>query len=305
MSFVLGVEESRGLVFEGNDPYGAHLVWPTPVMTPAQFVDSSAEEFSGLNTGSIVEYYFREDMFDPISRVRRGRFYKFSGASGGQWHVLPYPQVTIPRASKNNDGLISVPSLVEYRSCAISGELSNLGLSHAVIVLGKMQSFTIWNIIHVETSFTGEEMVTLKARQSLGALPIVNWSTVPDDAVATVREKLDVLEDDYHRAGVESVVDRAREATTAILSGYLQQQGVVEAKGKDLGELIGLLTKINGKNGQRIVACAAEIPQRLHSRAKHAEQEARETRPLREQDAELAVQCVGVMLCDLGWAAWR
>jgi len=305
MSFVLGVEESRGFVFEGNNPYGAHLVWPSPVMTPAQFFDTSVNEFSGLNGGSIVEYYFREDMFDPVSRIRRGRFYKFSGASGGQWYVLPYPQVVIPRTGENQDGLIAVPSLVEYRSCAVSSELSNLGISPALVVLGKMKSFTIWNIIHVEASFTGEEMVTLKARQSLGALPMVNWSTVPVDAVASVREKLDVLEDDYLRAGVESVVDRAREAATAILSGYLQQQGIVEAKGKDLGKLIGLLAKSNGKDEQRIVTCAAEIPQRLHSRAKHAEQEARETRPLREQDAELAVQCVGVMLCDLGWAAWR
>lgn len=304
MSFVLGVEESRGFVFEGNNPYGAHLVWPSPVMTPAQFFDTSVNEFSGLNGGSIVEYYFREDMFDPVSRIRRGRFYKFTGTPSS-WQVLPSPQVTIAGSRPSSDGLISLPSLVAYGACAVSAELKTFGIAHAVVVLGKGQSSTIWSIIHIETSFTGEEMVTLKARQSLGALPIVNWSTVPVDAVASVREKLDVLEDDYLRAGVESVVDRAREAATAILSGYLQHQGVVEAKGKDLGKLIGLLAKSNGKDEQRIVTCAAEIPQRLHSRAKHAEQEGRKTRPLREQDAELAVQCVGVMLCDLGWAAWR
>jgi hypothetical protein len=31
----------------------------------------------------------------------------------------------------------------------------------------------------------------------------------------------------------------------------------------------------------------------------------RPLRPIREQDAELAVQLVGTMLCDLGWAEWR
>jgi|ERR1035437_4133212 hypothetical protein len=88
-------------------------------------------------------------------------------------------------------------------------------------------------------------------------------------------------------------------------SAYLQNEGIAEANGKDLGALIELLVKRNDKNGQRIVACAAEIPQRLHSRGKHAEQEKHDNlRPIREQDAELAVQCIGVMLCDLGWGRW-
>jgi hypothetical protein len=305
MSFMIGVDEGRGLVFEGDSNYGAHLVWPVPVMTPAQFSDSSAKEFAGFQSGGAVTYYFREDMFDPVSRIRRGRFYKYSGRSGS-WTVLPVLHITIPRmAVDRKDGLLSVPSLADYQACVISGELNNLGIAHAVVVLGKGKSSTIWSIIHIETSFTGEEMVTLKARQSLGALPEINWSKVPVKAESTVREKLSVLEDEYHRAGAESVVDRAREAATAILSGYLQERDITIADGQDLGRLIELLAKNSGKHEQRVVACAAEIPQRMHSRAKHAEQEKRVVRSIRVQDAELAVQCIGVMLCDLGWAEWR
>lgn len=305
MSYMIGVDESLGLVFEGASPYGAHLVWPVPVMTTARFVDSSANDYSTAPSGSPVTYYFREDMFDPVSRIRRGRFYKFANTSGGNWQVIDSPHVSIPHSGTNQEGLFCVRSLTDYRPCVISGELNSLGFAQSLVVLGKEKSSTIWSIIHIETSFTGEEMVTLKARQSFGAFPEINWSVVPVEAVSTVREKLCVLEDDYHRAGTESVIDRAREAATAILSGYLQQCGIIKAKGKDLGGLINLLKEYNGKDEQRVIACAAEIPQRLHSRAKTSEQEKREIRPLREQDAELAVQCIGVMLCDLGWAKWR
>jgi len=304
MSFIIGVEESKGLVFEGDSYYGAHLVWPVPVMTSAQFMDSSTNELPSFNTGRQTAYYFREDLFDTVSRIRRGRFYKFAGTKGNQWHVFPVQNVSIPRTNVDKNGMLSVPSLADYNSCKLSSELSILGLANAVVVLGKENASTIWSIIHVEASFSGEELVTLKARQSLGALPVVNWTKVPEGSIAMVREKLAVLEDEYHRAGAESVVDRAREAATAILSGHLQQE-YPEAKGSDLGVLVKLLVKKNGENGQRIVACAAEIPQRLHSRGKTSEQEKRDVRPLREQDAELAVQCIGVMLCDLGWAEWR
>jgi HEPN domain-containing protein len=160
------------------------------------------------------------------------------------------------------------------------------------------------NVTNKETVHTREILVTLKARQSLGALPELDWNLLPDKS-GLVKGKIESLLDDVYRAGAESIVDRAREAATAILSAYLQNEGIAETNGKDLGALIELLVKRNDRNGQRIVACAAEIPQRLHSRGKHVEQEKHDNlRPIREQDAELAVQCIGVMLCDLGWGRW-
>ncbi len=173
-----------------------------------------------------------------------------------------------------------------------------------IVILGSRSAFSIWTVIHKEVVHTREVLVTLKSRQSFGALPEIDWNRVPDKS-GLVKGKIDGLLDDIYRAGAESVVDRAREAATAILSAYLQNEGVSDASGKDLGGLTDLLDKRNGKNGQRIVRCAAEIPQRLHSRAKHAEQERHDDiRPISEQDSELAVQCVSVMLCDLGWAKW-
>lgn len=107
------------------------------------------------------------------------------------------------------------------------------------------------------------------------------------------------LEQELFRAGPESVVDRSREAATAILSKYLQSHGKTDP-GKDLGHLANKIAEA----GFEVVANAARIIARLHARGKHAEQERRAIRPITEQDAEFAVQAVGVVLCDLGWAHW-
>ena len=143
-------------------------------------------------------------------------------------------------------------------------------------------------------------------RARIGALPDVYWAKLPAKHRHKVHEALEKLADDYRRAVPESVIDRAREAATAILSAYLQNKGIDTASGKDLGDLVKKLAGNAGPYEQRIVACAAEITQRLHSRGKHAEKEKHDKlRSIREQDAELAVQCVGVMLCDLRWADWK
>jgi len=220
--------------------------------------------------------------------------------------VRPHPFVSISYTQvEPSDGALLVGSLTDYVSWELTRELNHQEIASLVVQLGSENASTLWRVIHLETGFTGEQMVTLKARQSFGALPEVDWNKVPEAAVPSVREKLETLEDDYQKAAVESVIDRSREAATAILSAFLQQQGIEEAKGQDLMALVQLLSNWAGKHGHRVMACASEIAARLHSRTKHAEQELRNVREPREQDAQLAVQCVGVILCDIGWADWK
>lgn len=292
----IGIEQSSEMVFEGNSFDRAHLVWPLPLLTPAKFSSVSVQSMSPTEIGSygISEYIFREDAFDPVTRIRRGRFYR-------KWHVQTEKWLVLNILANRQD---VEPRVFTYESCPSSDISFTSSGSQQLVILGAGDAFSIWTIINKELVHTRETVVSLKARQSFGALPDVDWRIVPD-ATGLVREKIESLRDDIYRAGAESVVDRAREAATAILSAYLQNEGIKEANGKDLGALIALLDKRNDKNGQRIVRCAAEIPRRLHSRAKHAEQESRDNiRPIRQQDAELAVQCIGVMLCDLDWASW-
>lgn len=296
----IGVDESEELVFEGSGTHGASVVWPRPLLIPAKFVSNLSLEakLEPARVESLLgsEYLFRGDDFDFVTRIRRGRFYKRRAvAQPEDWMVMISPPLHTVTATLKKRG-ISYESIYP----------SELGMNggQQLVVLGAEQLFSVWTITNKETTHAREILVTLKARKSFGALPQIDWNQFSDEN-GLVRAKIESLLDDVYRAGAESIVDRAREAATAILSTYLQSTGVAGANGRDLGYLIGLLDKKNGKNLQRIVRCAAEIPQRLHSRAKHSEQEARDDiRTISEQDAELAVQCVGVMLCDLGWAKW-
>jgi len=293
----IGIDRDSEMVFEGNSYYGAHVVWPSPMLTPAKFISASDNQVQPARYDTYTDYLFREDTFDPVTRVRRGRFYKSNQTQPERWTVMISPPISA-------SGLLQDKSAFTYFSCPKSEMPAFDDEIQQLVVLGTSDAFSLWSVIDRELIFTREVVVTLKARQTLGALPEINWGLVPDSS-GLVKEKLDSLVDDVYRAGSESVVDRAREAATAIISSYLQSVGVTEASGKDLGALTDLLDKRNGKHVQRILRCAAEIPQRLHSRAKHAEQEMRDyMRPIRKQDAELAVQCIGVMLCDLGWAKW-
>jgi len=291
--------------------FGARVLWPEPVILPAAFGSGSKPTLPHVKFDSwdAAKLVFREDTFDPVSRIRRGRFYIQHGGqpNGVDWHVIIAPPVKAYQSEvdeKHPD--MAKKSVYTYQSYMVTTELKKAEYNQVLVALGRGNALTSWTIINVELTHNGEELVTLKSRQSLGALPEVFWSRVPEDSRSIVREKLDGLENDFRRAGAESIVDRAREAATAILSAHLQDQGANEAKGMDLGDLVQLLVKLSKKHQNRIMACAAEIPQRLHSRAKHAEQEKRENLPpIREQDAELSVLCVGTILRDLGWAEWR
>jgi HEPN domain-containing protein len=296
----LGIHDTTKIVYEGDSKYGAHHVLPIPLLLPAKFSPTKEIRIcpDSLDTHGMPKMLFREDSFDPVTRIRRGRFYKQSGDQPSQWHVMMSPPFVASAG-------LEPQRVFTFESCSSPDFPPLSDAEQQLIVLGSTNGFSIWTILSKECIHSREFFVTLKSRQSLGVLPEIDWSKIPDKN-NQVRGKIESLLDDIYRAGPESVVDRTREAATAILSTYLQDQGVEEAKGEDIGNLIKLLNKKNGENCQRIVACAAEIPQRLHSRGKNAEQEARENlRILQEQDAELAVRCIGVMLCDLGWAVWR
>ena len=74
----IAIEEDRWLFYEGARGYG-HAIWPPPSITVATILRAGADVESALpNTGYINEQkmVFREDSFDPVTRIRRGRLYK-------------------------------------------------------------------------------------------------------------------------------------------------------------------------------------------------------------------------------------
>lgn len=295
----IGIEKDHDLVYEGKRPYG-RAIWPAPIITPAKITyESDGEVFAERSGENIFESArFREDHFDPISRIRRGRFY-FGDGVGSQpveWYVQPHPALAYERDKTDVHGLQK--SLYTFTSRSIWHKFVSHSEERPLVILGLDNRFTLWTIINIEVISTGEDLVTLRARSSLGVLPKLIDDKIPETYQSRITESLEAFVNEVRRASPISVIDRARDAASQIALAHYEASG---SKARDLGELANKL-----ENDKMIIAAsAAKIIARLHARAKPVETAKRPLRSIREQDAELATQCVGVLLCELGWADWH
>lgn len=296
----LGLLQNGHLVYEGSSTSLGIPVWPRPVISAAKFVSDGEKVFSGQDSSQIAGsdvLVFREDYFDPIARVRRGRFYNAGDTQPLQWHVEAhpaYPSEAIQQA------LPIAKSLNTFFSTRVSLRLK--GINAPIVLLGHDASFSPWSILEIEQIFTGEELVTLKARHSFGALPDLNEEAISEHERARIRSAIDHFSDEIYRSGVTSIIDRGRETAVEVLLTYLG-----EAARKDNGDAmdIGDIAKVLQKKELTIAANAATILGRLHARAKPAERASRAMPPIANKDSELAVHCLGTILREIGWANWR
>jgi hypothetical protein len=292
----IGIETHQGLVYEGASGYG-RAIWPVPVITPAKIVFASEGLLEAESSSNSFGGRFREDYYDPISRIRRGRFYFASGSQPQEWRVHAHPAMPFETKPPNIAGVL-VKRLETFQGQVIWHKYIKDHKEQPLVLLGADDRFTVWSIINVEAITTGEDLVTLKARSSLGILPEINAEDIPQLFRHRVEESLSSFTDEVHRSPPLSVIDRARDAASQLLLAYFGLEG---AQSRDLGELAKKLDR----EERTIAASSAKIIARLHARGKPVERQKRDLRAIREQDAELAVQCVGALICELGWGEWR
>lgn len=90
---MIGIDRNTWLVYEGVSTYG-HGIWPLPVISMATLIENEdgwktlpTSPFQ-YETGSI----FREDSYDPVTRIRRGRLYAWDGQMQPRdWYVQQHP----------------------------------------------------------------------------------------------------------------------------------------------------------------------------------------------------------------------
>lgn len=303
----IGIEKDQGLFYEGGYRHG-HAVWPIPVTAPAAII-AEADFPPNLPPSYALEQadvLFREDSFDAVTRVRRGRLYLASQGRPEDWEVYPHPYrpTEVNEAMGKRGGTVA-RRLFTFQPLHVPNHLQEIEAKggRPLVVIGTQAGFSIWKLTAVEGSSLGEYLLTLRSRQTFGALPELNLGAIPASHRRAVRDAVAKLRDDIFRAGPASVVDRSRDVAAAALSGYLQHLGKIRP-GKELDELVKRLTAIDDARKKRVVVAAAEIVRIFHSRVKPSVQERLPVPPVREQDAELAVYCVGSILCELGWAEW-
>lgn len=294
----IGIETDLGLFYEGRHPHG-RAIWPNPFVTPARIAFASegplrAEHALDIPTQT---YRFREDFFDPVSHIRRGRFYVAADQQPMEWHVQPHP--AMPLDSREVSRLGVRRTLATFRSASIWANFLKDRKEQPLVVLGLDDRFTIWAVTNLEVISTGEELVTLKARRGIGVLPDIDDTAIPVAYFSRVHECLEAFVDEVHRSAPISVIDRARDAASQALIAYFGDDG---RSPEDLSRIADRLKD----DGKLVALNIAKLIALLHARGKPTEREKRpDMRPITEEDARLVSQCLGTLLCEIGWADWK
>lgn len=283
----IGIDTNDYTIYSGVGLYGRMLL-PQPTLLVANIFNAAEQEIGEKieDDLGITQFVFIDDGYDPVTRIRKGRIYqRYLSSQPHQWKAKPDRPSFAP------------PSAYTFAQFSLSAYLRNEEIHNPIIALGTKQQFTLWSLVDVESTVAKESVVYLKARKTFGALPDIDYEKINEASRERVRDKINTLANEIHIGGPETVVDRCREALTAILSAYAQEHGLAK-EGLDLSALANVLEK----NKNYVAANLAKTVAIFHSRGKHAEQEKRDIRPLTEQDAELAVQAVGTVMHDLGLA---
>jgi len=311
----IGIDENTSLLYEGSPSMYGHAIWPTPFLSIGCHIGPLAEWKRTNNAANIdnAEMLFREDYFDPVARIRRGRlYYKFEGMNPAEWQVQRHPAFGAhPRSEASYGTYGHSPSGLDGYSpkrlmtfCAWVPSASFLKhLRESVLILGVGDRATIHTILDIERLASGEELITMRTRASLGVLPELLEGLIPERYAALVLEQYEKAARAAFRDDADSVVDRCREAASAALNAERSKHEDTST-GKDLNDLANFFSseKFGARGGRAVLSNAARIIARLHARAKSAERLNNQTPSLSEGDAECALALLGTVYRELGWA---
>jgi hypothetical protein len=297
---MIAIDHTNRLYYEGSANYG-HGIWPSPVVSVATIIQSD-DDRKTIPNGELAhaKMVFREDFFDPVTRIRRGRLYETTQIQPDNWYVQPHPAYPNETDARDHQGRLK-KYLNGFRIWQVPENIRKHS-TRVTIALGVMDAYTLWNVLSIERISTGEYLFTLRARASLGSLPELWLETVPEEGRRQIQERLEKVVEAAHRAGPESIVDRCKDAASAMLSLWLYAfYSENKARELDIGELVKLMQKHDELKQKHVIINAANILARLHARAKPNEEVRRGGRALTESDAECCMSLIGVLMREFGW----
>lgn len=279
----------RGNFYEG-DAHSVRRIQPMPIISPI-----SCDFITASGTDQIV---FREDNFDPVTRLRRGRLYTSGGFGYHMWG-----QVNVDDLNQYNWGNIKPD--ISYDCWQFFNEKPENILGR-YLQIGAGGFATKWRVIWIEKLSIGHILLTLRASSLLGVIPELIDKTTDRNKnpvnSAQVKNQLEALVDAFHRQQPIPTIDVARETAKKVLTTWYGN----EVEGKDLGKVIEIIKK--NQESREILIWAASIINRFHPRGKASEQERQgllgvTLPPISEADAELSLQLIGTMLREIDWVA--
>lgn len=276
----------QGGYFEGS-PRSVRTITPIPIISQA------SSDF--LLVFGARQTIFREDHFDPVTRLRRGRLYIEAGYGEHTWGI-----VSVDGLREVNWGNLKPENSYDYWQ-PTDDPLKIIG---SFLEIGADRFKSRWRIIGMEKLSIGHILLMLKSSSFTGVIPELSESIsdrqgYPISALQE-RKQLDALVDVFHRQQPVPTIEVARETARKILAAWYG----TGAEGKDLAEVINLIEKIVPV--RKVVIWSASIIRYLHPRVKSAEQEAQksqgfELRSITDEDAELVMHLISTILREIKW----
>ena len=290
----LGFNRNIGAVYEG-EPNSGYRVLPPPNLAPIRFfTGNKVQPLMPYSDGMAVEI-FREDDFDPVTKLRRGRVFRLRSCSQPLvWRVNDPHQDTLT-TEKWGNGFAQKTELSTYERHTLPdlAQAKTSTLPH--VAIGWEPHITFWKIISIECNLVGTPVLTLRAKHSLGDTPEIIEANVPALVLKPLVDAVDKVEASVNRLSAVDVIDRCRSALS-VAFGF--QSGDMS---KDLVQAIEAYLKKESSN-ENLCSWCGRIVARLHSRGKPNEQAGKGVRPPTDDDADLALNCLNVVLIEFGWA---
>jgi len=290
----LGYDDKSGHVYEVIERASFPAV-PAPILTPAKLIVAQ-EDWDALpaGVGHPMQWMFREDTFDLVTRIRRGRLYEPTLGQNPLMHrVVPHPQGSRLASDERELWL--------YNACLSLLSAHHRGMG-STLALGTSQAHSAWRIIQTEVLANRCVMVTLKSLSAFAILPDINTAKVPNEFRKQVTDEIERVLNSAFRETPISIIDHCRDATAMLLSRWLVDQGHArEILARDLAKVADAISR--RPHEKDCVGQLARVIARLHVRGKTNEAHSKGLRQPVEEDAELALQALGFALRDLGWAA--
>jgi hypothetical protein len=296
----IGYEDNTGHVYEGGGRPEFAVV-PAPMLTQATLIETP-EGIKRLPEGHApLAWVFREESFDPVTRIRRGRLYEPYPGGQPDLNCLtrghPANQASVVSLTR---GETLTKTLFHYWQCQtlLNKPRAGQGLS---LAFGDARSWSLWRIVQVERVIGDDVLVTLKALSAFGILPELRHEAIPEEHQGPIQRAIDRVLDAAFRESAISAIDQCRNAAVALIGRWLVSNG---AESKVLGDDLGALVKRVREEPYRCgaVAGVGEMIARLHPRGKANEQETKGYRLAQEEDAEASVHAIGFILREFGWA---
>ena len=277
-----------GIWYEG-DSFALRVMLQNTILLPICFPDHHLD-------GVML---FREDYSDAATRIRRGRLYREDNRmkTWGAENVSLFP---------HSDGRHKTNDFRVNHSYITAEGPVNPGWT---AVLGDNNAQSYWTVVFAEKMGLEAHYLTLKSKTYFGVLPEVNRDAIPEANRQDILRALDAVVETAPIQAPQPIIDACRNAACHMISAKFP--GSNTNGKKDLGHIVKWLIKVGTiescAHAASAIPClldasSGHLINQLHSRAKANAAAQHGTRPVSQQDANLAVDAIAFLLQDFGWA---